>query len=139
MNLTLPFTLPDWLPAWAFLLAAVPVLLYALLVFIMPFSTFGLKYRFDRLERQLEDIQEELRQLNARKPARQTRPLEDDPYEFPSFNRPKAAPRQPEPAPQPPPTFRPITPAPLSPTIDPRDKLTRLPQRPPRRTEPRLD
>jgi len=138
MQLTLPFTLPPWLPTWAFLLLAVAVLFYALLVFIMPFSTFGLKYRFDRLENQLEDIQEELRQLNARKPARQTRPLEDDPYEFPNFNRPKTA-RPPEPAPQPPPTFRPVAPAPLSPAIDPRDKLSRLPQRPPRRTEPRLD
>jgi hypothetical protein len=138
MNLTLPFTLPAWLPPWAFLLLAVPVLLYALLVLIMPFSTFGLKHRFDRLESQLEDIQEELRQLANRKPARGNRPLEEDPYEFPNFSRTKPA-RPPEPAPQPPPTFRPVAPAPLSPMSDPRDKLTRLPQRPPRRTEPRLD
>jgi hypothetical protein len=138
MQLTLPFTLPDWLPAWAFLLLAIPVLLYALLFLIMPFSTFGLKSRLDRLETQLEDIQEDLRALATRKPPRANRPLEEDPYEFPNFNRPKPA-RPPEPAPQPPPTFRPVAPAPVSPTIDARDKLARLPQRPPRRTEPRLD
>jgi len=138
MQLTLPFTLPDWLPAWAFLLLAIPVLLYALLVLIMPFSTFGLKTRLDRLETQLEDIAEDLRTLATRKPPRPTRPLEDDPYEFPSFSRPKTAAPS-DPTPTPPPTFRPITPATLSPTIDPRDKLARLPQRPPRRTEPRLD
>jgi hypothetical protein len=138
MNLpfTLPFTLPDWLPTWAFLLLALPILLYLLVFLIMPFSVFGVKARLENLEQQLESIQEDLRYIANRNISRTTRPTEDDDYDIPNFSRMKSG-RTTDPQPQP--TYKPIPPAPLTPAIDPRDKLTRLPQRPPRRTEPRLD
>jgi hypothetical protein len=133
---TLPFTLPDWLPPWAFLLIALPVLLYLLIFLIMPFSVFGVKARLDNIEQQLESLHEELRFLANRNTSRPTRPIEDDDYDVPNFTRMKTG-RTTTPEPQP--YYKPIPPAPLTPTSDPRDKLTRLPQRPPRRTEPRLD
>jgi hypothetical protein len=142
MNLpfTLPFTLPDWLPAWAFLLAALPVLLYALAFIIMPFSVFGVKARLEGLESQLDAIQEDLRHLMSRARA-QSRGgyADDDDYDtLPQFNRLKSA-RASTAAPQAAPP--PIPPAPISAGTDPREKYAspRLPQRPGRRTEPRLD
>jgi hypothetical protein len=139
MNLpfTLPFTLPDWLPAWAFLLLALPVLLYALVFLIMPFSVFGVKARLEGLEAQLNDIHEELRYLANRSapPARSFVADEQDFDTLPQFNRLKTA-RAAPPAPQTVPP--PIPPAPLTPRAAPRDQ-PRLPQRPARRTEPRLD
>jgi len=139
MNLpfTLPFTLPDWLPAWGFLLLALPVLLYALVFLIMPFSVFGVKARLEGLEAQLNDIQEELRYLANRSPA-PMRSFVADEQDFdtlPQFNRLKSTRAAPPPAPRPAPA--PIPPAPLTP-MPPRDQ-PRLPQRPARRTEPRLD
>jgi hypothetical protein len=139
MNLpfTLPFTLPDWLPAWAFLLLALPVLLYMLVFLIMPFSVFGVKARLDGLENQLNEIQEEMRYLANRSiPPSRTVLTDDQDFDtLPQFNRLKtsraAAPMQ-QAAPPP------IPPAPLTPIIPPRDQ-SRLPQRPARRTEPRLD
>jgi len=139
MNLpfTLPFTLPDWLPAWAFLLLALPVLLYALVFLIMPFSVFGVKARLESLEQQLDTIQDELRYMANRNFGRTSRPIEDESdFDIPNFSRMKSGRTT---APEPQPQYKPIPPAPLTPTSDPRDKLTRLPQRPPRRTEPRLD
>ncbi|OYV59506.1 MAG: hypothetical protein B7Z71_07950, partial [Acidocella sp. 21-58-7] len=59
----LPFTLPDWLPAWAFLLAALPVLLYVLVFLIMPFSVFGVKARLEAIETQLDSLHDEIRYL----------------------------------------------------------------------------
>lgn len=142
MNLpfTLPFTLPDWLPAWAFLLAALPVLLYALAFIIMPFSVFGVKARLEGLEAQLDAVQEDLRHLMSRARA-QSRGgyADDDDFDtLPQFNRLKSARAAPPVQPSAPP---PIPPAPLSPGIAPRDQYAspRLPQRPGRRTEPRLD
>jgi hypothetical protein len=139
MNLpfTLPFTLPDWLPAWAFLLLALPVLLYALVFIIMPFSVFGVKARLDGLEAQLNEIHEELRYLANRSapPMRTVMTDEQDFDTLPQFNRLKTA-RAAAPVQQPAPP--PIPPAPLTPMVEPRDH-PRLPQRPARRTEPRLD
>jgi hypothetical protein len=135
MNLpfTLPFTLPDWLPTWAFLLLLLPVLLYLLVFLVMPFSVFGVKSRIESLERQLDEIHDELRHISNRNITRTTRPIEDDPYEIPNFTRMKSSrAAEPEPA------FKPIPPAPRTPLATPRD-TPRLPQRPPRRTEPRLD
>jgi hypothetical protein len=132
---SLPFTLPDWLPTWAFLLLALPVLLYLLVFLVMPFSVFGVKSRLESLERQLDDIQDELRHIANRNLGRPARPLDDDPYEIPNFSRMKST-RAAEPPPQP--SYKPIPPAPLTPLASPRD-TPRLPQRPPRRTEPRLD
>jgi hypothetical protein len=139
MNLpfTLPFTLPDWLPAWAFLLLALPVLLYALVFIIMPFSVFGVKARLDGLEAQLNEIHEELRYLANRSapPMRSVMTDEQDFDTLPQFNRLKTA-RATPPVQQPAPP--PIPPAPLTPMVEPREQ-PRLPQRPARRTEPRLD
>ena len=147
MNLpfTLPFTLPDWLPAWAFLLLALPVLLYALVFLIMPFSVFGVKARLEGLEAQLNDIHEELRYLANRSapPARSFVADEQDFDTLPQFNRLKTSRGvlpAPLPVPPPPPPQAappPIPPAPLTPMVT-RDQ-PRLPQRPARRTEPRLD
>jgi hypothetical protein len=138
MNLpfTLPFTLPDWLPAWAFLLLALPVLLYALVFLIMPFSVFGVKARLDGLENQLNEIQEEMRYLANRSipPARTVMTDDADFDTLPQFNRLKTS-RATAPMPPAPP---PIPPAPMTPIVPPRDQA-RLPQRPARRTEPRLD
>jgi len=139
MNLpfTLPFTLPDWLPAWAFLLLALPVLLYALVFLIMPFSVFGVKARLEGLEAQLNDIHEELRYLANRSapPARSFVADDQDFDTLPQFNRLKSSRAAPPPPPQAAPP--PIPPAPLTPMAT-RDH-PRLPQRPARRTEPRLD
>jgi hypothetical protein len=132
---TLPFTLPDWLPAWAFLLLVLPVLLYLLVFLVMPFSVFGVKSRLETIEQQLESLQDDLRLLTSRNLSRTPRPLDDDPYEIPNFTRMKSS-RTPEPQPQP--SYKPIPPAPLTPLANTR-VTPRLPQRPPRRTEPRLD
>jgi hypothetical protein len=132
---SLPFTLPDWLPTWAFLLLALPVLLYLLVFLVMPFSVFGVKSRLETIEQQLEALQDDIRHLTSRNLSRNPRPLDDDPYEIPNFSRMKSS-RTSEPQPQP--SYKPIPPAPLTPLASARD-TPRLPQRPPRRTEPRLD
>ena len=41
--MTLPFTLPDWVPWWVSLVVLVPVILLGLAFLFMPFSVFGLK------------------------------------------------------------------------------------------------
>ncbi|MDE8350158.1 MAG: hypothetical protein POG74_11890 [Acidocella sp.] len=123
--MNLPFTLPDWLPAWAFLLAALPVLLYALVFLIMPFSVFGVKARLDAIEAQIEALHDELRFLanKTASPAAKILAADDEYENFPHFGRMKSA----QPAPPPP-----------EPRNDPRND-PRLPPRPVRRTEPRLD
>jgi len=137
MNLpfTLPFTLPDWLPAWAFLLAALPVLLYGLVFLIMPFSVFGVKARLENIEAQLDSLHEEMRYLANRTASPTAKMLADDQDfdTFPHFGRLKAA--QPTQTTQP---AKPIPPPPMTPTVEPR-LAPRLPQRPTRRSEPRLD
>ena len=138
--MNLPFTLPDWLPAWAFLLVAIPALLYLLVFLLMPFSVFGVKARLEAVESQLDAVQEELRNLNFRARGVGAKPLADDGDGFdplPNFGKLKssqAAYNEPRNAP-------PIPPPPMTPVVEPREKLgaPRLPQRPPRRTEPRLD
>lgn len=62
--MSIPFALPDWLPWWAVTLAMAPVLIYALMVFIVPFNTFGVKDRLDVLEARLDEIQNDIRQLS---------------------------------------------------------------------------
>jgi hypothetical protein len=116
---------------------ALPVLLYALVFLIMPFSVFGVKARLEGLEAQLNDIHEELRYLANRSapPARSFVADEQDFDTLPQFNRLKTSRAAPPPPPQAAPP--PIPPAPLTPMVT-RDQ-PRLPQRPARRTEPRLD
>jgi len=134
MNLpfTLPFALPDWLPAWAFLLLAVPVLLWLLAFLTVPFSVFGVKARLESLEAQIDALQEDLRNATMRA-STGSRARVEDYDDVPNFNRVKAAQPRYEPVP-------PIPPAPLTPLPRADDRLgPRLPARPARRTEPRLD
>ncbi len=138
--MNLPFTLPDWLPAWAFLLLAIPALLFVLAFVLMPFSVFGVKARLETIESQLEAVQEELRNLNLRARGVGGRPFTDDTDTFdqlPTFGTLKSSQKTySEPAVAPP-----IPPAPLTPIVERRDRPEppRLPPRPIRRTEPRLD
>jgi hypothetical protein len=144
--MNLPFTLPDWLPAWAFLLLAIPALLFVLAFLLMPFSVFGVKARLEAVEGQLDAIAEELRNLNFRARGVSGRSFADDgeAFDLPNFGRQRAtrpadddsrsAPIPPVPAPPPP------LPSIVASRDPQRDKLVgpRLPQRPGRR-EPRLD
>jgi hypothetical protein len=144
--MNLPFTLPDWLPDWAFLLLAIPALLFVLAFLVMPFSVFGVKARLEAMEAQLDAVAEELRNLNFRARGVTGRGFADDggrgfaddgePFDLPNFGRQKI----------PQPSFedrRPVPPVPppIIPPAESRDRQPgpRLPQRPPRRTEPRLD
>jgi len=71
--MTLPFGLgtlpvPDWMPWWLPAVLLVPLVVYALLVLLVPFSTFGLRGRLEAIEAQMDDIQHELRSLSLRLP-----------------------------------------------------------------------
>ncbi len=66
--MTLPFALPDWLPWWVPVLIVVPVLLYAIVFLLMPFSVFGVKGRLDLIDARLDEIQGEIRSLSLRLP-----------------------------------------------------------------------
>jgi hypothetical protein len=66
--MTPSFTLPDWLPWWVPVLIAIPVLLYAIVFFLMPFSVFGVKGRLDLIDARLDEIQGEIRSLSLRLP-----------------------------------------------------------------------
>jgi hypothetical protein len=107
----MPIPFPDWLPWWVPVLVLIPVVLYALVFLLMPFSVFGLKGRLDAIEAQLNDVHEEIRALGARLPedaradphqdvrrnvSRLTAPL---PYEPPPTRPPipTALPEEPEP------------------------------------------
>ncbi|HVY17405.1 MAG TPA: hypothetical protein VHB27_19440 [Rhodopila sp.] len=59
--MTLPFSLPDWVPWWVPLVLLVPALLYALAFLFMPFSVLGVKSRLEAIEMQLEEIRHQLR------------------------------------------------------------------------------
>jgi hypothetical protein len=147
--MNLPFTLPDWLPAWAFLLLAIPALLFVLAFLLMPFSVFGVKARLEAVEAQLDAIAEELRNLNFRARGVAGSSFTDDgeTFDLPNFGRQRAQ----RPATEDSRTAPPIPPTPVAapPALPPivasridmqRDKpaAPRLPQRPGRR-EPRLD
>jgi hypothetical protein len=127
--MTLPFTLPDWLPWWVTLVVVVPALLFLLAFLFMPFSVFGVKTRLEGVEARLDEIQGEIRSLALRLPERLERYerdpraiepaprrwAEDDRPPIPPASRPRrpvedrspAAPRRADtgerlPAPQPP-------------------------------------
>jgi hypothetical protein len=138
--MNLPFTLPDWLPAWAFLLLAIPVLLFLLAFMLMPFSVFGVKARLETIESQLEAVQDELRNLNLRARGVGGRAFTDDGEAYdplPNFGKLKSSQKTYAETP----TAPPIPPPPLTPVVERRDRpeAPRLPPRPARRTEPRLD
>ncbi len=127
----LPFTLPDWLPAWAFLLLALPALLYLFVFLLMPFSVFGVKARLETLEGQLEAIQDELRNLSARPPGAAPRGRLDEDYDVPNFGLMKSSRARDV-----------VDPLPPAPPVESRERLAPVP-RPaparPKRMEPRLD
>jgi hypothetical protein len=66
--MTMPFSVPDWLPWWAMIAILVPVLIYLLAVLVMPFNTMGVKARLDLLEARLDEIHGEIRTLALRLP-----------------------------------------------------------------------
>lgn len=136
--MNLPF-LPDWMPGWATLALAVPVLLWCLAFLLVPFSTIGVKARLESLEGQVEAMHEELRIMAMRASgalppaARHLDPYEDVP-QFNALKRGRA-----EPTAEPELPRRPPIPTP-TPTSQPaRERLTPLPPSVRPRREPRLD
>jgi hypothetical protein len=64
----LPFSFPDWMPAWLQLLVVVVGIMLLLCFAFMPFSVFGVKTRLEGLEARLDEIQGEIRLLALRQP-----------------------------------------------------------------------
>jgi hypothetical protein len=87
--MTLPFTLPDWLPWWAALVIFVPLLLYLLALLAMPFSVLGVRGRLDLIEARLDELHGEIRALVVRLPAARH---DDAPPIPPAVRDPLAAP-----------------------------------------------
>jgi hypothetical protein len=73
-----PYSVPDWMPWWAQLLAVVVAILLALSFAMMPFSVFGIKPRLEALEARLDEIQGEIRALSLRLPEPARRPAVGD-------------------------------------------------------------
>jgi hypothetical protein len=67
--MTMPFSLPDWVPWWVPLVLLLPALLYGLAFLFMPFSVIGVKARLEVMEARLDEIQNEIRHLALRLPA----------------------------------------------------------------------
>jgi len=158
MLMNLPFALPDWMPGWAFLLLALPVLLYLLAFLLMQFSVFGVKARLEALEAQVDSLHDEVRTMAMRAagvlPPAATRL--DDVDDVPNFGRIKKSQRGfTEPVAEPPALLRraaPVPPVPPAQAVRPavvptpvapvRERLAPSPAaqpRPVRRMEPRLD
>jgi len=83
--------LPEWLPWWAVMLAAIPAFVWALAFLLLPFNGFGVKDRLDLIDARLDEIQAELRLLNHRV----TAAPHGEPAETPPPMRPAA--REPDP------------------------------------------
>jgi hypothetical protein len=66
--MTMPFTLPAWVPWWIQLATLVVIILVAGAFLLMPFSVFGLKARIEALDQRLEDVQSDVRELSHRLP-----------------------------------------------------------------------
>ncbi len=66
--MTLPYSLPDWVPWWVNIAILVPVVLFALAFLLMPFSVIGVKGRLESVEARLDEIQGEIRSLALRLP-----------------------------------------------------------------------
>jgi hypothetical protein len=66
--MSLPFTLPDWMPWWVPIALLVPAILYGLAFLFMPFSVIGVKGRLETIEARLDEIQGEIRSLVLRMP-----------------------------------------------------------------------
>lgn len=85
-TMTLPYTLPDWVPWWVSLVIIVPAILLALAFLCMPFSVFGVKGRLEGVEARLDEIQGEIRSLALRLPERLER-YERDPRAIERYER----------------------------------------------------
>ena len=144
--MTLPFSLPVWIPGWLALAIAVPALLWFLAFLMVPFSVFGVKARLEALEGELESLHEDLRIMQMRAAgviSTPVRPMDsyDDVPHFGQLKRGRTPPEAEEPqAPR-----RPPIPTPEPRGFAPRDVQASR-ERPsppapprPRRTEPRLD
>jgi len=138
--MTLPFTLPDWMPWWVPIVLLVPAILYGLAFLFMPFSVIGVKGRLETIEARLDEIQGEIRSLVLRMPE-PSRALDfEEVYGQDALLRPVAPPV---------PARPPIPPASheLDDVDAPRDNGrqgfgrtgARPETRPPSRAEPRLD
>ncbi len=66
--MTLPFSLPDWVPWWLPTIVLVLAVLWFLAFLLVPFSVIGLKARLDGLEARLDEIHAEIRRLALRLP-----------------------------------------------------------------------
>jgi len=136
--MNLPF-LPDWMPGWAILALAVPVLLWCLAFLLVPFSVIGLKARIESLEGQVEAMHEDVRLMAMRATgalppaARHLDPYEDAPH-FNALKRSNAAA-----AAEPEPLRRAPIPTPQAAIQPGRERLTPLPPTVRPRREPRLD
>ncbi len=144
--MTLPFSLPDWMPGWLVLALAVPALLWVLAFLMVPFSVFGVKARLEAIEGELENLQEELRVMQMRAAGILSTPVRPmDSYEdVPHFGQLKRS-RAPQPPVEEPPVSRAPIPTPdvrgftARDSFTPRERPAAPPPPRPRRTEPRLD
>jgi hypothetical protein len=78
--MTLPFSLPDWVPWWVPMVLLVPTLLWALAFLFMPFSVLGVKSRLEAIEMRLDEIQHELRIISSGVPGGRTEMDFEDVY-----------------------------------------------------------
>lgn len=148
--MTLPFTVPDWLPWWVPILVLVPSLLWLLAFLFVPFNVFGVKSRLDVIEARLDEIQGEIRSLSLRLPEPSRSAGFDELYAPAPMMAPppervpdRGPDRGPDRAPDPQ-AVR-AAPVPMRPPIPPpahdwdRDVRARPAARGPSRSEPRLD
>ena len=141
--MSMPFTLPDWVPWWVQLAILVAAILVAGAFVLMPFSVFGLKARLDGLDARLDEIQADLRDLalrlpdpEMRRPAawRRAEPDDDGYYMRPPAGAPRRdelPARRDDPPPRPP-----IPPAPVVPERERAPSAVRPRAEP--RSEPQL-
>ncbi len=145
-------SLPPWLPWWVPLVVAVPVLLYALVFLLMPFSVFGLKSRLEGVEARLDEIQGEIRSLAMRlpepergMPVRGELPLRGEMARTELGRGELGRDEAPLPRPRVEQARPPIPPAPVRPEADRDETRRRAPDEPPERprlsgrAEPRLN
>jgi hypothetical protein len=130
MPVDLPFSLPDWMPAWGVLLVGLPLLLWVLAFLLVPFSVIGLKSRIDGLEAQIDALHEDLRIIGMRAagvlpPAPRTYSGYEEVPEFTQMKRAQQA------APPPPAASTGYAPLTAKREVPPPPR--------PRRAEPRLD
>ena len=148
--MSLPLTIPTWIPGWLLLALAVPVLLWFLAFLMVPFNVFGVKARLETMESELEELNEQIRVMQLRaagtlptvSPTRNTESSYDDLPNFAQLKRARAEP--PAPVEEPPAARRPPIPTPQPrgsfgqrESMVPREHAAPPPR--PRRTEPRLD